>query len=248
MIVIAKGGPAWRSFPDRGCATLMLCMSMGSIQMFQRTVSLRRSERGATAIEYAIIAGLIGLGLVGSLVTTRGSLSAVFGTAASRMGSTSSDAATAPVSPRASYWQSKTLVSAVKETSTSTVYTYSDGAVARFVTGAGGLGDTQIQTRDPVAKMANRFALDASGAPTYYQSTRYSDSSLQTAVNARYSPVFSVNSFSGNPPTPTSVSNNSFDSQGVVTRTDGLTPTAADIADAQRNYDDLVYFRSLPPV
>lgn len=48
---------------------------------------LRSSQTGATAIEYAIIAGLIGLGLVGSLVTTRGSLSAIFGTAGSQMAS-----------------------------------------------------------------------------------------------------------------------------------------------------------------
>jgi Flp pilus assembly pilin Flp len=41
-----------------------------------------QNSAGATAIEYAIIAGLIGLGLVGSLVTTRGSLSAVFGVTA----------------------------------------------------------------------------------------------------------------------------------------------------------------------
>jgi Flp pilus assembly pilin Flp len=40
-----------------------------------------RQDRGATAIEYAIIGALIGIGLVGSLLGTKGSLNQVFGTA-----------------------------------------------------------------------------------------------------------------------------------------------------------------------
>ncbi len=48
---------------------------------------MRRNDSGATAIEYAILAGLIGLGIVGSLVTTRGSLSSTYGTASTQMSS-----------------------------------------------------------------------------------------------------------------------------------------------------------------
>lgn len=83
-------------------------------------------ERGATAIEYAIIAGLIGLGLVGSLVTTRGSLSSVFGTAASQI-SSGPDSASQPAQSRADYWSSKGLIS--KTTSgNSTTWNYNDGS------------------------------------------------------------------------------------------------------------------------
>lgn len=37
-------------------------------------LGLKRNDRGATAIEYGLIAGLIGLGLVAALTSTRGSL------------------------------------------------------------------------------------------------------------------------------------------------------------------------------
>ena len=77
-----------------------------------RIGTLRRDQRGATAIEYAIIAGLIGLGIVGSLVTTRGSLTGVFGTASSQMASGTAEAPVLKLNaglPRASYWSAKTL-------------------------------------------------------------------------------------------------------------------------------------------
>lgn len=98
--------------------------------------SIRRSDdAGATAIEYAIIAGLIGLGLVGSLVATRGSLSSIFGTASGQMGSATGAAPASAFStagtPQGDYWQSKGLVSAVKSTgggSTQYNFTYADGS------------------------------------------------------------------------------------------------------------------------
>ena len=40
----------------------------------RRLLGLKRNDRGATAIEYGLIAGLIGLGLVAALTSTRGSL------------------------------------------------------------------------------------------------------------------------------------------------------------------------------
>lgn len=130
---------------------------------------LHRDERGANAIEYAIIAALIGVGLIGSLVTTRGSLSSIFGVASSQMAS--SDAGTsAPrtsTSPRASYWQGKTLSgSPVTKTSGSqqqTVYTYADGTQVAI------LRDTSVTpTRVTVAQMSpdhlTMFATTYSGA------------------------------------------------------------------------------------
>lgn len=110
--------------------------------------SIRSDHAGATAIEYAIIAGLIGLGLVGSLVTTRGSLSAIFGTAGSQMSSGVTGAATNPVtsqrpvaaaatSPRAPFWNAKTLASKVvtrpDATSQLTTFTYTDGASGSYL-------------------------------------------------------------------------------------------------------------------
>lgn len=45
----------------------------------RRRLGLKRNDRGATAIEYGLIAGLIGLGLVGALASTRSSLKKDFG-------------------------------------------------------------------------------------------------------------------------------------------------------------------------
>lgn len=102
---------------------------------------LCRSESGATALEYALIGALIGLGLVGALATTKGSLSAVFGVAASQMdpaasgyGSGSGSAGTAPVAkpiPSDPTWSSKTLKSYARSVSPTgaavTNFTYTDG-------------------------------------------------------------------------------------------------------------------------
>ena len=113
-----------------------------------RFANKAKCDRGATAIEYAIIAGVIGLGLVGSLVTTRGSLSAIFGTAGTQMSSATPDAAAAPAaptgfaanfvstSPRAAFWNAKSLVAdPVVTTLGSTIttkYTFTDGTVATY--------------------------------------------------------------------------------------------------------------------
>jgi Flp pilus assembly pilin Flp len=119
-------------------------------------IRLRRSQEGAAAIEYAIIGALIGIGLIGSLIGTRGSLSAIFGTASSAMAS--SDAGTAApqrtsTSPRASFWQAKTLSgSPVTQTSGSfqqTVYTYTDGSQVAILRDT-----TQNPTRVTVAQMS----------------------------------------------------------------------------------------------
>ena len=113
--------------------------------------SIRSNQNGATAIEYAIIAGLIGLGLVGSLVATRGSLSAIFGTAGTQMSSGVAGAPAGPAnpvtaqrpvvaastSPRAPFWNAKTLASKTvtqpDATSQLTTFTYTDGSSGSYL-------------------------------------------------------------------------------------------------------------------
>ena len=113
-----------------------------------RFANKAKCDHGATAIEYAIIAGLIGLGLVGSLVTTRGSLSAIFGTASAQMSSATPDTAATPAaptgfaanfvstSPRAAFWNAKSLtadpVVTTTSSATTTKYTFTDGTVATY--------------------------------------------------------------------------------------------------------------------
>ena len=53
----------------------------------RKSFRIYHDSRGATAIEYAIIAALIGIGLIASLVSTKTSISSIFGVASSQMAS-----------------------------------------------------------------------------------------------------------------------------------------------------------------
>lgn len=86
---------------------------------------------GASAVEYALIGGLVGLGLIGSLVTTRASLSATLGTAATQMQS----GVSAPAAPGsavpifdfgAKTVSKRTVYSAASQGRTDGVSTYQD--------------------------------------------------------------------------------------------------------------------------
>ncbi len=133
--------------------------------------NLRCDSSGATAIEYAILAALIGLGIVGSLVTTRGSLSATFGTASSQMASatpaTGGSSAAASQSPRASYWSSRTLSGAPVTTmygaTSETVYTYTDGSSVTFDVNTGSENSYTLVIKDTVAQTETSSFADKNG-------------------------------------------------------------------------------------
>lgn len=103
----------------------------------RRLRRLARHNRGATAIEYAVIAGLIGLGLVGSLVATRGSLSSVFGTASSQMSSGVSGSGSASGATGSASWSTKTIASRTVSPynngqATQYKYTFTDGSLVTY--------------------------------------------------------------------------------------------------------------------
>ena len=138
--------------------------------------SLRRSDHGATAIEYAIIAGLIGLGLVGSLATTRGSLAGVYGKAGTQMAG--ADAPTSD-SPRAPFWQAKTQSGApivsTQGAWRQTVYNYSDGTQVAYFTNSSASPPTRtVAVVSPDHRSITTTTLDANNKPTYqiYQAFR----------------------------------------------------------------------------
>lgn len=170
-----------------------------------RRLRLNSDSAGATAIEYAIIAGLIGLGLVASLVTTRGSLSAIFGVASSQMGSSSGGAASAnavisqraivdpSTSARAPYWNAKTLTSKVVTNPTSnsqlTTFTYADGAKGSYLAQFDSTGKLtgEVVTTYPWGASgrtndAMQFTYDANGNQTalFYTNKNASGGLIQT--------------------------------------------------------------------
>ena len=128
-------------------------------------------------------AGQLGLGIVGSLVATRTSLSAIFGTASSQMDAGSDGSASVvagPVqtgtstSPRSSYWMAKTLAaSPVVSTSgavKTTVYQFTDGSMARLSVGNGGVYDSRLMISPSTNRNANSYYYaDTGGNPSLYQ-------------------------------------------------------------------------------
>ena len=134
--------------------------------------TIRPSEGGATAIEYAIIAGLIGLGLVGSLVTTRGSLSGVYGTASKSLDPNASG-------PTADFAK-KTVQNTIYQTSTGSdpsvfyirrvIAVFTDGSVAYKDTNVNyGVPDALAGTyyyTDKVNNTSYRYVMDGSGKVT----------------------------------------------------------------------------------
>lgn len=143
--------------------------------MILRSITrLSEANRGATAIEYAVIAGIVGLGIVGSLVTTRGSLSATFTGAAGKM-----DSSTQP-DPVYSFvnWGGKTLTGGpAKSYYAPTQYTtwsfrFTDGSQIDVVKQANGnLKDVTLY--DSLTLNSERIIYNAFGTPNYYEDQYY---------------------------------------------------------------------------
>lgn len=134
---------------------------------------LRRDERGANAIEYGLIAGLIGIGIIGSLVTTRTSLNSIFGVASGQMGSANAGASSGPdLGARAPYWQAKSLVSTVNGSNgngPTTTYTYSDGSWSQVTKYTSGMYNQMVESWDPTTARHTYYQVDASGVMNGYQ-------------------------------------------------------------------------------
>lgn len=171
-------------------------------------LQFRNCERGATAIEYAIIAGIIGLGLVGSLVTTRGSLSTIFGTASSQMASGVSASGSAGGTGIAGVagWSSKTLVGPPTKTIynadlTYWTFNYTDGSLAIFTRGAGGGNYNSIDLTDKTNNTNEAFRVNLSGGVEGYNIMQYAaDNKTRLQQNNSY--IGQGAQFGGNPPAP----------------------------------------------
>jgi pilus assembly protein Flp/PilA len=172
-------------------------------RLFPRILrSVDSQDSGATAIEYGLIAGLIAIGIVGSLVGTRTSLSNAFGTAASQMG-TASGATSAgagpgvPVNdnPRSTFWASKTLASTPTtsrsassgRTAAATTYKFTDGTSVTFNTNNFDTNRNYITILEP-SNLTGRYAyLGANDVVNEVDLNNYSDSTFDTLQSGYYS-------------------------------------------------------------
>ena len=210
---------------------------------------LRSGDRGATAIEYAIIAGIIGLGLVGSLVATRGSLSTVFGTASSQMASAGSATPAAPTSssPRASYWATKTLsgspVTTVSNGLTEVKYTYTDGSTVSFNTGYTDPYATMLFTNDTAAKLKTQTLVGTNGVLTQYEHRTFSSAALTfaTQTGLEYADSSMISNGSIGATQKFSCSGGTCTNLGVAS------PSAGFGAKATTGLQDLRYFMDIRP-
>lgn len=188
-----------------------------------RIANLKRSSSGATAIEYAVIAGIVGLGLVGSLVTTRGSLSAVFGTASSSMASATatsdSSTPTSPTSPtspgstefaRAAYWNAKTLSGPPVKTTQwgrdRVIYNFTDGTRVEYYYSP----DSSVQSLDITVGTSNlNYYFDGDGKFDSGKVQTYTSGTTSVA-SSEFGTVSSLatntTTFTTNGPGPTSSS------------------------------------------
>ncbi len=172
-----------------------------------RFPSLSCDERGATAIEYGLIAGLIALGIVGSLVGTRGSLNGIFGTVSSQMGSAqgaspAGQSLPSNANPRSAYWSSKTLAgdpTVTKTTNsagttTSTTYRFTDGSSVQVnVNPTISRDPTRIVYNDPAAKQVRYSYMSASNVQDTYEIDYASDSTLSNITSVIQGQSFDAN-------------------------------------------------------
>jgi pilus assembly protein Flp/PilA len=136
-------------------------------------------HRGATAIEYGLIAGLIAIGIVGSLVATKGSLNSVFSLTAANMGSSTSG-----VSPenatRFAYWSNRAVQSSSTTKSTSRIttnLTYKDGTTVylRQDLDSNGVrtGSFGYQIDDYSTNMTTIYSVDQDGKIQTFEQVTY---------------------------------------------------------------------------
>lgn len=218
-------------------------------------IRLRRDAGGATAIEYGLIAGLVALGIIGSLVTTKGSLNAIFGTASSKMAAGGAQTPSVPnlaasTSPREPYWLAKGITAAptvaVSGTKTTTTYTFKDGTVANFSSDSA-TGGLSLSWLDPNYQGGGRtiglkVGSDAAGYTNFvgvygYQNNGayISDTYVSTAGT----------SWSGTPPMPATYVTSTYNASGQATSVSAPQSTGTFAPWATMGYQDMAYFMDL---
>ncbi len=207
---------------------------------------MRRDERGATAVEYGLIAGLIAIGIVGSLVSTRTSLNSVFGNAATKMGSATTTTKPPytgptfnPMFARSPFWSGKTLSSGPTIDRSSTSYsqvsaTFTDGTQVYYTQYAD--GRQTINVRDGSTLYMWSVGTDASGKMNDAQLYHYTDASFTHTDVYYYSGNYDSNG------TPTSMT--TVRCSGSCTSSSG-SPSAQYIQSYQNGVGDLAVYNNI---
>lgn len=210
-----------------------------------------RDEAGATAIEYGLIAGIIALGLVGSLVGTRTSLNAIFGQASGQMGSAngggSSTSLPATSNPQSALWSRKTLAAAPTQSISGNVvqtnWVFTDGTTVSLRTGSGGGWDSALLVTDPAHHVTRDFETDQNGNQTLY-ATSYYDAAMKYYTETLSSNTY-ASPLTGSPPTMTTMVDKVYSGANNLVATYNVAPSAAFASDGQDAYYNFKYFTAL---
>lgn len=157
----------------------------------RRSRRVMRDEAGATAVEYGLIVGLIAVGIIGSLVSTRGSLVTTYNTIASDLGGSGSSqsGSTAPTGLFANKTVSSRNTSVNALGQTRYQYIYSDGSMGLYTTGAdyhGSFYPAFVQLTDAVTNETSTYVpaqsdgVGNSVTSSYSLTTTYADGETKT--------------------------------------------------------------------
>ncbi len=199
-----------------------------------------RDERGATAIEYGLIAGLIALGIVGSLVGTRSSLNATYSAVSTGLGGGSSPAAAS--GGQLPGFQTKTQTNFAKTVSgsqTKYTWTYSDGSTAVYTEDTSSQFARRINMVDKTNAMASNYYTDANGVLNTFTTNTVWPNGVTKDVY--YSGVADI--AGGTIKTERS---DSYDNSGSPTRATRVgAPDAAYLTMVSTNADNFNFYKSL---
>ncbi len=198
-----------------------------------------KNESGATAVEYGLIAGLIALGIVGSLVSTRASLNGAFGAISSGLPGAASTAA--PVGGQLSTFQSKTLSNFKKTVSggvTTYAWTYSDGSTASYYVEPTSTRPFRVEMVDNANSFRRIYYTDSNGVMNtvglYNLYTNGVIKDYQVSLIADIS-----NGVINNVKTAT------YQSNGTNTSTGNKSPDSAYLTMASQNADNFNFYKNL---
>lgn len=209
---------------------------------------LRRNAEGAVAIEYGLIAGIVALGIVSALVSTKGSLSGVFDVTGTQMNVSQAQSNSA----NAGFWAGKGIIAS------STVvnpvdgrvahsYVFNDGTKATYTTRSGSdpllPAFDEVTIYDPATLSEYRVRADASGTMNLYQKQTYDPTGTYVVTKES---TTSAGNFVGNPPVPTRYTSQTLDASGAVVTSSGVTNASAEhVAGSLTTNESLKYFRDI---
>lgn len=214
----------------------------------------RNTDSGAAAIEYALLAGLLALGITGSLIATKSSLNRTYSAVSQGIdgGGSGSGGAAAPMTmptssiAKSTFWSSRTLASGYPTTTNTasgpkTTYLFTDGFSADFTPRTD--GSFSLNYFDPTS-FTKYVSYIMSNGSTYYASYTYTDATMSALLSSR-TQSNSTRGAAGNPDNISTMQVSTYNASGATTSSSVQSPTAFDSNQAVNMFLYDKYFQSI---